>query len=364
LGEAERPAQDDVRFDGHAIEARLYAEDPAQEFLPQTGDIALWRAAEDDSAHAGTPGVRVDTGVASGQAVSPFYDPMIAKVMAHGPDRDTARRRLVTALQDTRVAGLTTNKSFLIELLEDAPFVAGEATTGTIGERFPAERRATPSLSFDDAALGAVALHRRGRERAAAKAISIPPQLLDWSTQASAATPFRFAAEPQNWELTVRTAPSGGRGRYLVEATTGERAEIAILEGDALDLLVEVDGGPRQRIGAWLAPGALSGGAAAGELHLDLGRRSHRLRNLVGLGGGEDAASGGGRVAAPMHGRIVEVLVAEGETVSKGQRLVVLEAMKMQHAVEAEVDGAVTVVSCAVDDQVAADDLLVEIEPA
>ena len=123
--------QDQVAFAGHAIEARLYAEDPQQNFLPQSGVLVDWRPASGD-------GVRIDHGLAPGQSVSPFYDPMLAKVIAHGATREEARRRLIAALEDTVALGLTTNRSFLIDVLRHPAFAAGEATTAFIDLHFPA----------------------------------------------------------------------------------------------------------------------------------------------------------------------------------------------------------------------------------
>ncbi|MBL8673755.1 MAG: ATP-grasp domain-containing protein, partial [Rhodospirillales bacterium] len=153
--------QDEVRFDGHAIEVRLYAEDPYAGFLPQTGTVAAWRPA------AG-PGLRVDHGIRDGQVISPFYDPMIAKVIAHGADRAEARRKLAMALEDTVVLGPVTNKHFLVRVLRDAVFADGGATTAFIGERFQAEALAPPAPEDAHWALVAAAIWRRGRDRAGA----------------------------------------------------------------------------------------------------------------------------------------------------------------------------------------------------
>ena len=336
--------QEDIHLEGHAIEVRLYAEDTAQDFLPQTGPVDLWRPAEGD-------GIRIDSGIETGLAVSPFYDPMIAKVMAYGPNRDSARRRLIEALRRTTLFGLTQNKRFLIEVLRNERFAAGEATTAFIGEEFPPEKLAVADPSFEEAAIGAVMRFRLDRDAARAKSINVPPGLLDWATHSTATTPFRFETAADPVELAV--APLGG-GRYRVSA--GEQAtEIAVISSDALGAALEIND-ERRTVVAEQAPN--------GDLDIDLGDHSFRLRNLIGRAEGEEGAGGGGRVVSPMHGRVIEVAVSEGATVSKGDRLLVLEAMKMQHEILAEIDGAVTSVACKPDDQVAADDLLVEIEPA
>ena len=145
--------QHEVRFSGHAIEARLYAEDPHKNFLPQTGTLIDWRPA------SGT-GVRIDHGLAPGQSVSPFYDPMLAKVIAHGATREEARRRLLVALEDTVALGLTTNRSFLIAMLRHPAFAAGEATTAFIDRHFSAGSDAMrrPQADLRTLALAAVLL--------------------------------------------------------------------------------------------------------------------------------------------------------------------------------------------------------------
>ena len=122
--------QSDISLSGHAIEARLYAEDPYTDFLPQSGLLADWRPAKGE-------GVRIDHGVAPGENISPFYDSMLAKVIAHGGTREEARRRLIVALEDTVVLGLNTNRAFLVAALRHPAFIAGEATTAFIERHFP-----------------------------------------------------------------------------------------------------------------------------------------------------------------------------------------------------------------------------------
>ncbi len=337
-------SQQDVRLDGHAIEVRLYAEDPSQDFLPQTGPVDRWRPASGD-------GVRVDSGIATGLAVSPFYDPMIAKIMAWGPNRDTARRRLIEALRATHLFGLAHNKRFLIDVLRKPTFAEGGATTAFIAEEFSTDDLAARTPSFKEAAIAAVMRFRLDRDQYAARAIAAPSVLLDWSTHAAASTPFSF--ETADGALDVSVAPLGD-DRYRVSG--GEDAtEIAVIRAEPLGALVEVDQ-ERLPVVVEIAPN--------GDLDLDLGDHVFRLRNGIGRAESEDGAGGGGRVVAPMHGRVVTVDVAEGQAVSKGDALLTLEAMKMQHAILAEVDGVVVSVACKTDDQVAADDRLIEIEPA
>ena len=163
--------QSDITLNGHAIEARLYAEDPASDFLPATGHIQLFNPASGD-------GIRIDSGVETGGDVSPFYDPMIAKVIAHGPTREEARARLMTALSETALFGLKTNKSFLIEALAHPVFKDGQATTAFIGDNFNADVLQDPVLSPHDAALSAIAQYLTGRDAAASKSLPIPTDMI------------------------------------------------------------------------------------------------------------------------------------------------------------------------------------------
>ena len=150
--------QEQVKFSGHAIEVRLYAEDAYAGFLPQTGRIDVWRPASG-------PGIRVDHGMKDGLAISPFYDPMIAKVIAHGANREEARTRLVQALRDTVVLGPVTNRHFLIRLLEHPEFAAGKATTAFIGKHFAGDALKPPEVTNAHWALAAALLWRRSAER-------------------------------------------------------------------------------------------------------------------------------------------------------------------------------------------------------
>ena len=142
--------REDIKFDGHAIEVRLYAEDPYMDFLPQTGTVAAWRP---------SPQVRVDTGIVEGQEISPFYDPMVAKVIAHGRNREEARRRLLRGLEDTVLLGLPNNRGFLLDVLRHPAFAEGTATTAFIAEHFPDLQRPRPDAAAR--ALAAVLLYRR-----------------------------------------------------------------------------------------------------------------------------------------------------------------------------------------------------------
>ncbi|MBZ0164454.1 MAG: acetyl-CoA carboxylase biotin carboxylase subunit [Notoacmeibacter sp.] len=335
-------SQDDIVLDGHAIEARLYAEDPAQDFLPQTGRIALWCPSAGE-------GVRIDSGVETGQEISPFYDPMVAKIIACGPTREIARNRLVKALKKTVLFGLRTNAAFLTEILERPAFAAGEATTAFIGEEF-GDGIPGADPDFQEAAIAAVLHFRALRDAAMAKAVGVPPLLAEWSSGGSLVTPFDHASGEARHALTVQPL---GRDRYRVAGETGETAVAIGADGDGG--MVADTGGRRLGVAVMIA--------GPGLLDVAIGGRAFGFRNLIGLGGEAEAMAGGGHVTAPMHGVVIGVFVTPGDVVQPGARLLVLEAMKMQHEITASIAGEVKAVACAPGTQVGADDLLVEIEP-
>jgi len=331
--------QHEVRFDGHAIEARLYAEDPHRAFLPQAGTVVDWRPA------AGL-GVRVDHGLVPGQAVSPYYDPMLAKVIAHGANRDEARRRLIAALEDTVILGLDTNRGFLLSLLRHPGFVAGEATTAFIETHFAASsdamRRKTPDARM--LALAAVLLLEDAH----------PPGPAPWSSTGTAAWPLRLTVGDGHHAADVVAI---GPGRYAVTL-----APAAVAPATVAPATVEVAILDRGRGSVRFSAQGLEQTARFafrdGALHLDLGGVTATFRETAREAVAAARRDGSARLVAPMNGAIVAVLARAGDRVAKGQRIVVLEAMKMQHEIAAERDGTVAQIAVKPGDQVATRQLL------
>ena len=195
--------QDDVRLTGHAIEVRLYAEDPANDFLPAAGTVDVWR-------EGAGPGVRIDGGINQGQTISPFYDPMVAKVMAHGPDRESARKRLVDGLRDTALFGPSNNRDFLIAVLSDDTFAAGEATTAFLDEVALDEgyrRGPTP----EQLALAAVLDIDRSARAAVAANGYLNDELLGWSSTGVARSHHGFDLGEEPVWVQVETHNDGRR---------------------------------------------------------------------------------------------------------------------------------------------------------
>ncbi len=288
-GEVLPKAQDELSIHGWAMEARLYAEDPARGFLPSIGRLDVLRFG---SAHGG----RIETGVHEGAEVSPFYDPMIAKVIAHGSSREQAIERLSDMLEDTAVHPVRTNAAFLVKALAHPQFVAGKVDTGLIGRE--GEALAQPPEP-SGAALAQAAM-----------------QLVP----ASGVPGFRLNAAPIL------------RGRFLLD---GETVEVP-LSGHGVpqpaEFALVTDKGQ-----AWM---------------LTLWRRESA----------HGAAAGDGAILAPMPGKVVSVDVSEGQQVTRGQKLLTLEAMKMEHTLTAPFDGIVAELRAEAGAQVQVDALLVRIE--
>jgi geranyl-CoA carboxylase alpha subunit len=332
--------QHQLKFSGHAIEARLYAEDPSQNFLPQGGTLIDWRPASG-------AGIRIDHGLAAGQSVSEFYDPMLAKVIAHGTTREEARRRLIAAIEDTVAFGLTTNRSFLIAMLRHPAFAAGEGTTTFIERNFPAAsdamRRPQPDLHM--LALAAVLLFE-ARTRAATNKVAA---LQNWSSTGIAVWPLRLTLGGVHYPASIMAVVNNS---YLVA-----------LRKDMVELSVEERSDGAIRFTAMGLRQTARFALHESTLHLDLDGRTIAVRETALETGASTRRDGSSRLLAPMNGAIIGVHAKPGDSVSKGQRIVVLEAMKMQHEICAERAGTIEKVLVKLGDQVATRQLLVELVP-
>ncbi|MEE2689978.1 MAG: DUF2118 domain-containing protein [Pseudomonadota bacterium] len=328
-GRALPVAQGDVRLDGWAMEARLYAEDPSNGFMPQTGRISALKF---------PAGVRVDAGVEAGDAVTSFYDPMIAKIVAHGHTRDAARLKLAAALEETVILGLTTNAPFLISLLRDEAFARGEAHTGYIEANLETLSEAAPP-GAREVALTAAAL------------VDAPFDglLTGWSSRGGQWFPLKLACGDALLDARA-LVESGGR----VSATFGgETTTIEIIERGA--------GGIRFRENGAVASAAFSRDGHAADIQL--GARARRFVDMTFAPVGE-AGGGGDTVKAPMAGVVTGVFAEQGARVVKGQPLAAIEAMKMEHRLAAPRNGVVAEVRARPGDQVAIRSVLVVLEEA
>ena len=344
-GDALSITQDDVHLEGHAIEVRLYTEDPSLDFLPASGPVDLWQPADG-------VGVRIDAGIVSGQDISPFYDPMVAKVIGYGPDRESARLRLIGALKETVLFGTPNNKRFLIQCLEKQCFIDGTATTAFIAEEFSGEDLQVAPPSFADSAVAAVIELAMEHKKLFDRSVLVSASLKNWASASAIISrkQYQFADLTRDLGITPE-----GLEAYRVFDVGGVETdvEITVLAMDKHKASLRVDG-------TILAVTSMS--SVKGQLHCSIEGRDALFKDMIILDGMSDVNVGGGRVTAPMHGLLLEVLVEPGDLVVKGQTLAVLEAMKMHYEIQAEIDGTVAEVSAVAGKQVAVDDVLIEID--
>ncbi len=324
--------QDQVRFEGHAVEARLYAEDPERGFLPSTGKLIALRFPESE-------GLRVDSGVIAGDAVTPFYDPMIAKLIAHGTTRDEALNRLANALEVTVVAGPRSNAGFLASLARADAFRNGDFDTG-----------------FIDAHLDELNASPFGPDRAAAAA-GAHELLLREQGHVAAEHACEGETPPSPWDDTGGFQLSGTRRLALPIVADGETL-VAEVEYGPAGAAVSVDGETP-------ADDAVAIAAADAVYVLRRGRQTKvTLRDLTLDHAGERGQ--GGLVRAPMHGKVLAILVEPGTHVERGERVAIVEAMKMEHTLTAPIDGTIAEIAVSAGAQVAegARIMLIEAAPA
>ena len=336
--------QTQIALVGHAIEARLYAEDTAKGFLPASGLVRDWEPP------AG-PGIRVDHGLRSGQVVSPFYDPMLAKIIAYGEDRDTARRRLRRALRETVIFGVQSNRQFLVDVLDGPRFVAAEVSTAFIEEEYP-EGAPAPPPAAEDCVIAAALQHREAALAGADRRLCDDPCLAAFHGARHLSSAFAYEVD-------------GRRHEVRVTALAEDRYEAAL--GDRI-YKIEVVGPPQPRRLRVLLDGIQYAIAyalpARGEVQVQWRGRAFHLRNERAFDAAERATAGSGALLAPMHGKLLAIHAAVGDRVAAGDELAVMEAMKMEHRLSAEIAGVVTAVHGQVGDQFAAGAVVLEIAEA
>jgi 3-methylcrotonyl-CoA carboxylase alpha subunit len=336
-GEPLPRAQDELAVTGHAFEARLYAEDPTRDFLPATGRLVHLRFPAEG------PHVRVDTGIGEGDEVTIHYDPMLAKLIVWDGDRESARKRLAAALGECEVAGLATNIAFLAAVAAHPAFAAAEIDTGFIGRHRETLVPAARPASDRTLALASLAifLERARGAKEAARASGDPHSpwaIADgWRMNDDNHHVLRFQDGEREMAVTVHYRPDG----YLVE-----------LPGGALPVRGELDGASGLFADLAGARCRASVVRAGQDLTIFADGMSHKLRLLDPLAGAADLDAAAGTLAAPMPGKVVAVLVEKGASVKRGQPLLVLEAMKMEHTITAPADGVVETVRFGVGEQV------------
>lgn len=334
--------QEDIALNGHAIEARLYAEDPALGFQPATGPIALWKAPSG-------AGIRCDDGIATGGEVSPYYDAMVAKILAWGETREVALRRLAAAIEQTTLFGVPSNQAFLADALTRPDFAQGEATTAFIGENWSDFSAFSAPPAPELSAAAAVLLHCFGRQGAQSASVLVPDELLDWSSSLPRPSIADFGAD---FGAGVWQVIPAGNGTFRVAGSEGEHA--VELRGQTRgDVRLMIDGVPLSLVAHPAGPGAV---------FLQAGAQVYKFENRAGMLAAGVEAAGGGDITASMHGVLIELKAKPGDRVAAGDTLAVLEAMKMQHQLTADVGGVVTEVLAEEGAQLAAGDLILTIK--
>ncbi len=326
------PAQQaDITLTGHAIEARLYAEDPYTGFTPQTGTVLWWQPGTD---------FRVDDGIVQGSVVTPFYDPMVAKIIVHGRDRDDAIRRLRAALANTPLLGLKNNGPFLRDLLDHPAFRKAEMTTTLIDQwQERGEALLQEAAPTDDTwRVAAVAVVTRGVEAWRGN---------NWRANSVAAFDLRLQCADVVRSLRVRPDRHGG------VAVTCDGATVAVHVLGFVDctLRYAVDGVTRTAIAVF----------AGVDVHLALDGRTFVFSEVSAFPDA-DALKDASKARSPVAGKVTQVLVAAGTAVQAGQQMLCVEAMKMEMWLIAEAAGVVQAVHATVGDQVESGALLIALE--
>jgi len=336
--------QEQLRIQGHAIEARIYAENPEKGFLPAIGTLTRMRSAPAVEFTLAAPGatqpaaVRIDAGVREGDAISPFYDPMIAKLIVWGADRDAALRNMARALAQYQVVGLATNIGFLQRLIAGQAFATADLDTGLIERHRDSLFPAPAAPTADTLALATAALlqqeqrHQDSRDPWA--------QTSGWRLNTRLQRSLNFEDDSGNSEVRIDYA---GDGRQWQLQIGGNTHTLALHAANTDSVRISLDGRTLQADVAWEGEG----------LHLFDGRRQHSLRLLDPMAHAGHAEAEGGRLTAPMPGKIVALLVDQGASVTQGTPLLIMEAMKMEHTIAAPSAGTVEALRYAVGDQVA-----------
>jgi len=333
-GESLALKQEDVRFSGHAIEVRLCSEDARHGFMPQSGRMLEWQPADH---------LRVEHALHSGIEIPPFYDSMIAKVIAHGATRDEARRRLIHGLEQTVAFGVTTNQEFLTSCLRNEVFAQGGATTAFIGQHVDDLLARLPAAGITNDVLAALLLY------------VTDPHAAPWRAGRSLATTFpmlmRFTIDGDACEIEIARTREGD---YAI-GSNGEGRCIAIAVLDGGIIRVKADGLTE------------SVRYHRDDSHLYILRDGAVLtvRDLTRAAPERAAAGGGdGKLRAALNGRVVAVLVSVGDTVKAGQPVATLEAMKMEHVHVAPVSGIIAELGITEGEQVTTGDIVAVIDPA
>jgi geranyl-CoA carboxylase alpha subunit len=340
-------SQEDVTLTGHAMEVRLYAEDPGANFIPQTGLINLWQPATGD-------GVRIDSGIKSGieqgQTVSSFYDPMLAKIIAYGENREEARRRLVRAVEDSKLLGIKDNRAFLAAILRNPVFINGEATTAFIGDDFK-----------QDASLQALKAQSQEVVLAASILCALDSGNAGWHNNEIGSRFIKLSCEEQVFELALSKADNQITTEFVTSEESIDPIVLTVLEQSENGLKYLRDGIVRSVVYSRAQGEGETLGCEQVHLAADYGNLTF---TDISLQSSKKNQGGSDQVLASMDGAMVDVMVKVGDRVEVGQTLAVLEAMKMEHPLKAGVAGTIAEVLVEAGDQVKGRQKLIQITAA
>ena len=320
--------QSELTLTGHAIEVRLYAEDPRLDFLPQTGQIQRWLPAD-------LPNVRIDHGLLTTDEISPFYDPMVAKVIAYSKTRQDAIRLLARAVDDCVLLGVNSNKQFLVNLLKHPIIVKGDTNTAFIQEHFQDDESLhKQSLGLEHLAVSAALFTNASTNSS-------------WNTGIALSLPLKLKHDEQQLQVLVK------RDQSQVEVEIcGQTLAIQLVEQNSQKLIYSVNGVRRS------IEYVLDGNT----LFLDAVNGNIAIENATYAPPETSDIAGDGKIKAPMDGAIINILVNTGDTVTKGQTLLILEAMKIQQQIKSDVDGVVGEIIGQVGQQVKKRQLVLKIQ--
>ncbi|RLT93533.1 acetyl/propionyl/methylcrotonyl-CoA carboxylase subunit alpha [Ketobacter sp.] len=319
-------AQNQIQLNGHAIEVRLYAEDAYRNYLPQTGPVHVWQTEPEC-------GIRIDSGVQSGSEISPFYDPMLAKIIAHAADRRTAIRKLDRALGNTVLLGTQTNRGFLRQLINHPAFNAGAATTAFIAAHQSEWQAPTAEAEQRNALIAAALLHSQQQTQnhhnklGTASRLTLAATDTTYLCRASGADTITITCQEQVLQLQLEWQGCQARVSVLTPDQPTHSRHYHFLQQEE-------------------------------NLYLDDGNQTFHYRNISHAASEKASRKGSGHVVAPMDGNLVSISVTVGSSVKQGDIVATVEAMKMEHQLRASVAGSVAEVRAQVGDQLKARQLI------
>ncbi|WOX05812.1 acetyl/propionyl/methylcrotonyl-CoA carboxylase subunit alpha [Microbulbifer pacificus] len=352
-GESLPICQDDVALHGHAIEVRLYAEDPERDFLPQSGKILYWQHsfAEDQVVGSTSPAIRFDHALATGITISPYYDPMLGKLMAWGKDRNEARRRLSHALQALKLLGPQNNRAYLKQIIDHPVFAAGSAHTGFLEQQFSPAVAGSESVSRAHALACALLHHAR------IPAMHFTSGAANWqSGHLPLSREYRLSDGIHSFAVTLCATSTH---HYTVTLTAEIRHTITLT---SIANAISSSGELAVSIDDVIHPVLFHIGDK--QLSMLFEQRLWSFTDETYMPVQPVSHSGTGLILAPMDGCITQICIEPGATVESGSLLATMEAMKMEHALRADGGGIVTRVNAYAGDQVHSGQLIIEIEQA